>query len=137
MKLYTLLTKINNHIWPVEYGGTGVSNLNQAVEVFKNDLIDLLYPVGSIYTSTSSVSPSEHFGGEWQQLEDKFLFGAGGDYNVKDTGGDSTHILTPDELPSHTHIFTGSSATSSSDGAHSHDLKAGAAISFLLASSHF
>ena len=35
--------------------------------------MDLVYPVGSIYQSTSSTSPAEMFGGTWVQVTDKFL----------------------------------------------------------------
>jgi microcystin-dependent protein len=39
-------------------------------------------------------------------LRDRFIVGAGtgSGYAIGDTGGESTHILTPDEMPSHTHI---------------------------------
>lgn len=126
MKLYTLLLKTMNRIWPIEYGGTGSSNADQVVQMLQSNLVDLLYPIGSIYTSTSNTSPNELFGGEWEPLKDRFLFGAGGSYNVHDMGGESSHVLTVEEMPSHTHTFSGSSTTSSSSGAHGHDIKAGA-----------
>ena len=41
--------------------------------------------------STSSTSPATLFGGTWQQLKDRFLIGAGGNYSVNSTSGSTTH----------------------------------------------
>jgi len=66
--------------------------------------IDLVYPVGSIYLSTSSTNPGSLFTGTtWVQIKDKFLLSAGDTYTAGDTGGEATHTLTIDEIPSHNH----------------------------------
>lgn len=62
-----------------------------------------LYPVGSIYMSTENTSPASMFGGTWEQIKDKFLLSAGDTYSAGATGGEATHTLTVDEMPSHTH----------------------------------
>ena len=51
-------------------------------------------------------------------LRDRFIVGAGGDYNVGNTGGANSVTLTVDQMPSHSH----SSGTLSTDtsGSHSH-----------------
>lgn len=67
---------------------------------------NLIYPVGSIYMSTVNVNPATLFGGTWEQLEDRFLLGAGTTYTAGDTGGEATHTLTVDEMPSHDHSYT-------------------------------
>lgn len=64
---------------------------------------NLIYPVGSIYMSTVNVNPATLFGGTWEQLEDRFLLGAGTTYTVGDTGGEAEHTLTTDEMPEHNH----------------------------------
>lgn len=64
---------------------------------------DDVYPVGSIYMSVNSVNPSTLFGGTWEQIEDKFLLASGTNYSNGSTGGEATHTLTTDEMPSHTH----------------------------------
>ena len=63
--------------------------------------------IGSLYFSMSAVNPSEIFGfGEWELIaENSFLIGAGDTYQVGETGGESTHTLTIDEMPSHTHTY--------------------------------
>ena len=62
-----------------------------------------LYPVGSIYMSTENTSPASMFGGTWEQVKDRFILGAGDTYSAGATGGEATHTLTVDEIPSHNH----------------------------------
>lgn len=64
---------------------------------------NLIYPVGSIYMSTDSTDPSLLFGGTWEQIKDTFLLAAGTTYAAGSTGGEATHTLTVDEMPSHGH----------------------------------
>lgn len=65
-------------------------------------LLDV-YPIGSIYMSVNNTSPATLFGGTWEQLKDRFLLGAGDTYTNGSTGGEATHTLTIDEMPSHNH----------------------------------
>lgn len=64
---------------------------------------DIAYPIGSIYLSVNDTSPAELFGGTWEQLKDRFLLAAGDTYAAGSTGGEATHKLTIDEMPSHRH----------------------------------
>lgn len=85
---------------------------------YKNELQRETYPVGSIYISVLSTNPAELFGfGTWDQIQDTFLLAAGSNYAAGSTGGEATHRLTVNELPSHDHT-----ATVSSDGAHTHKI---------------
>lgn len=61
------------------------------------------YPVGAIFISTNSTNPSSYFGGTWQQIKDTFLLACGSKYKNGETGGESEHKLTVDEMPNHTH----------------------------------
>lgn len=63
-----------------------------------------IYPVGSIYMSINETNPSELFGGEWERIKDTFLLACGDTYDGGSTGGEATHKLTVNEMPSHTHI---------------------------------
>ena len=64
------------------------------------------YPVGSIYMSVNSTSPATLFGGKWEQMPaGRVLIGQGfSDYGVNFTngnkGGEYTHTISKDELPS-------------------------------------
>lgn len=69
----------------------------------KDILLNQIYPVGSIYMSTSSTNPGTLFGGTWEQLKDRFLLGAGTTYANGKTGGEASHVLTVNEMPNHNH----------------------------------
>lgn len=62
-----------------------------------------MYPVGAIYMSANAVSPADLFGGTWERIEDRFLLAAGSSYTAGSTGGEATHTLTIEEMPSHNH----------------------------------
>lgn len=80
-------------------GGTG--NTDQIQSVF-----EAVYPVGFIYLSTVSTDPGVLFGfGTWEQIQDRFLLAAGSTYAAGATGGEATHTLTINEMPSHNHVF--------------------------------
>lgn len=81
--------------WPAKF--------DDDIEFKGQSLIDLIYPVGSIYLSVNSVNPSTYLGGTWEQLQDRFLLGAGNTYKAGDTGGEATHILVENEMPIHDH----------------------------------
>ena len=66
-------------------------------------LIDMIYPVGSIYMSVNNVSPQIFFGGTWEPIKDRFLLSAGGTYAAGSKGGEARHTLTIDEMPNHEH----------------------------------
>ena len=84
-------------------------------------LLNLVYPVGSIYWSSTDTDPGTLFGGTWQQIKDMFVLAAGDSYSVNSTGGEKTHTLTIDEIPSHNHIFRGTKGTVNvSGGNHRH-----------------
>lgn len=61
-------------------------------------IVDLIYPVGSIYMSVNAATPETLFGGTWQQIKDKFLLSAGDTYAAGTSGGSAKATL-----PSHTH----------------------------------
>lgn len=75
-----------------------------------------LYPVGAVYISVNSTSPASLFGGEWTQINGRFLIGTGAPENNDDgtspgnydktlgsKGGEANHTLTVNEMPSHVH----------------------------------
>lgn len=71
-------------------------------------IFNAVYPVGTIYTSVSNANPGTIFGGTWEAFgSGKTLVGvdtSDTDFNlVQKTGGEKTHQLTIDEMPSHNH----------------------------------
>lgn len=85
-------------------GDTSVSEqIESAIANIQTVNIDSIYPVGSIYMSTVNTSPASFLGGTWEQIQDRFLLGAGSSYSAGSTGGEATHKLTINEIPSHNH----------------------------------
>ena len=93
-------------------------------QTLKNSgLLDLIYPVGAIYMSTSGTNPGNLFGGTW------VAWGSGrvpvgvnwndGNFNaVEKTGGQSTVTIASNNLPAHNHGIN--------DPGHQHTLDIGA-----------
>lgn len=88
------------------------------------NLLDIIYPVGSIYQSMNSSSPASTVGGTWVAIT-TFLYGS---TTSGETGGEEKHTLTISEMPKHRHItgnawdvcvspnFTGGSLNNSGSG---------------------
>lgn len=62
-------------------------------------MLEVVYPVGSIYMSTSETSPAVLFGGVWERIEGSFLLASNTAHPAGSTGGAATHELTKTELP--------------------------------------
>lgn len=93
------------------------SSSNQTINIetpTNQNIVDLIYPIGSIYLTLNQTNPAILFGGEWEQIKDKFLIGAGDSHNSGNNYGSNTknlshthavqdHTLTIAEIPSHDH----------------------------------
>ena len=79
-----------------------------------------IYPVGSIYMSVNDTSPQVLFGGTWERIQDRFLLAAGSSYNAGSTGGEASHTLSINEIPSHEgHLYANNGSTwGGTDGGH-------------------
>lgn len=66
------------------------------------NLLDILYPIGSLYFSFQDVSPASIIGGSWIKLENKVIRAAN-DTNII---GEDTHTLTINEMPKHRHYIS-------------------------------
>ena len=98
--------------------------LNKKINSLKSDMLDEMYPVGSIYLSTSITTASDiskKFGGTWEAYgTGKTLVGvdtSNTNFNtVSKTGGSSTTTLTTSNLPSHNHNIPSLSGTAAATG---------------------
>lgn len=88
-------------------------------------LIELVWPVGSVFLSVVETNPATLFGfGTWVSIGDgRVLVGQNTsdvDFDVLEkTGGEKTHVLTESEIPAHTHTQDVHSHTIN-DAGHSH-----------------
>lgn len=80
-------------------------------------VVDVIYPVGSIYCSTSSENPGTLFGtGVWERIgAGRCLVDAGEGFVAGSQGGSDKCQLTANELPPHSH-----SVSVSQSGNHAH-----------------
>ena len=76
-------------------------------------LVDLIYPVGSVYISfNNKADPSVLFGGTWERIRNRFLWAATENGVMGETGGEESHTLTVEEMPSHKgHLSAGIAGT--------------------------
>ena len=80
------------------------------------EVIDIVYPVGSIWESTTSSDPNKLWPGTTWSLMDggRVLVSSGSysdssgsyNYSLGATGGEAKHQLTTDEMPSHGHAVS-------------------------------
>lgn len=111
------ITSTNNAFQLDSTGNLTVKTIT-ANSIIGEAVAKTIYPVGSIYMSINATNPATLFGGQWEQLKDKFLLGCGDNYQNGATGGEALHTLTASEMPSHKH-----SATTNNTGGHRHTFK--------------
>jgi len=82
---------------------------NLITEETKKAIIEIAHPVGSIYWSSNETDPTNLFGGEWEQITDKFIIAASatsdedGKYKVGAEGGKENVTLTAKQIAQHQH----------------------------------
>lgn len=84
-------------------GAITMDKLAEAVKVAITTVIKGIYKVGDYFITHNEEDPAKRFGGQWELVKDKFLIGAGGDYDLLTEGGEKEHTLTTEEIPSHKH----------------------------------
>ena len=76
-----------------------VENTESVIDIIKSDMLEMMYPIGSIYMSVTNATPKDLFGfGEWEALPDRFLLGAGDAHSPGTTGGSQTHLHDQSDL---------------------------------------
>ena len=104
---------------PSNQYNSSYTGINHDTYVTKEQLIDLVYPIGSYYMSENSTNPTVLFGGSLEQIKDRFILAAGDSYTGGATGGSSSHshttnagttggtAITIAQMPSHNHGSAG------------------------------
>ena len=102
--------EINGNKYPVHMpkykGNTPLTseNINKA----QIELLKMAFPIGSPYITQDLTNPSEILNfGTWERLKGKVCLGVDEDdpdlNEIGKTGGEKTHKLTVEEMPSHIH----------------------------------
>ena len=89
----------------------------------KTNLLNFIYPVGSVYLAINDVNPNTIFGGTWEKIEDRYLLGSSSSQAAGTAGGSNLVEYTPngtvgstelttEQLPAHTHTYDKSATTS-------------------------
>ncbi|EAY01323.1 hypothetical protein TVAG_407520 [Trichomonas vaginalis G3] len=99
--------------YPQKYHRHSISDVNELEEklykkadktelqTLKTEILQTVYPIGSIYTSMNSTRPEVVLGfGTWTQIVDRFLYCAN---SSKETGGSKT--ISGENLPAHSHYI--------------------------------
>jgi hypothetical protein len=96
----------------------GTNNTTIATTAFVQAALQIMFPVGCIYTSTVSTNPNTLFGfGTWVAFgAGRVLIGNGGGFTAGATGGSADAVAV-----SHSHTATSSSSSSVSDSGHTHN----------------
>lgn len=80
------------------------------------NLLDIIYPAGSLYISRNSTSPASIVGGTWTQIKGAVLAATGANgFAAQGYGGNLA--MTVEQMPSHSHgnpvavVFNGNATT--------------------------
>lgn len=94
----------------VSLNGNSISISSAIQKILGN----LFFPVGSVYITYTNQNPGNFLGGTWVQFgQGRVLMGQGEgndgstsmSFTANNTGGEYSHTLTTDEMPSHNHTF--------------------------------
>lgn len=89
-----------------ENGVTPINDTN--LNKMQTDLLKTVFPIGSTYITQENTNPNAILGfGTWERFKGLVALGVDEDdenlNEIGKTGGEKTHTLTIDEMPSHNH----------------------------------
>ena len=105
----------DNHAATKGYVDTEINEVKESLlDLGKDKIVNMIYPIGSVYISINSINPNTLFGGQWEQIKKKFLLATDEeeneeevsfDYPAGETGGEEKVLLSAEEsgLPNHGH----------------------------------
>lgn len=117
--------KIEEYLAPMfTQNGDGAGGTQNATAI-KTQLLNLIYPIGSVYQSFKPFSPATFLGGTWKQLDGQFLFAAtenvdnitgSGTYTTITGGTKTLQLINHTHDMSHNHTNSHSHTISSTTG---------------------
>ena len=116
-----ILTNVEDRLNECLEGDDLTSVINHNIDNKINNIINIIFPVGSIYTTTQNIiSPNDILGTnfEWQLLEDGIKLESGSS-NYGSISGSNFVTLNTNNIPSHNHTFSG---TTNTTGNHNHKM---------------
>lgn len=80
---------------------TRFENKTKVADITPNidDILNAIYPIGVIVCGAKPTV------GTWEKVAGRFLLGSSSSHKAGSKGGEETHKLTVNEIPSHTHNF--------------------------------
>ena len=101
---------------PKATNATNIQNKDEKYVTLATALLEMVYPVGSIYMSVNNTNPSTFLGGTWERWGNgKVPIGvdtSDTDFaTVEKMGGEKNHVLTKNEMPQHGHRGTHTKTT--------------------------
>ena len=91
----------------IEGAAADAKAVSEVLDGFMRAFLDRAHPVNSIYISYSHTDPATLFGGTWERINNAFLLACDENGEIGETGGEQTHTLTMNEMPSHSHYVAG------------------------------
>lgn len=78
---------------------TRFENKTKVADITPNidDILNAIYPIGVIVCGAKPTV------GTWEKVVGRFLLGSSSSHKAGSTGGEETHTLTSNEMPSHSH----------------------------------
>lgn len=73
-----------------------------SIECLK-DLVKQILPIGIILSFDTPVNPNELYGGTWERIKGRFIWGIEDGEQASCTGGTKRETLTESQMPSHKH----------------------------------
>lgn len=92
--------------------GLGNEGYYRATPLVTRSIIDCFMPVGYVLTLYSHADPNTMYPGTtWERIVNRFLWACDTDGTIGQIGGESTHKLTVNEIPAHSHgaVYSGTS----------------------------
>ena len=127
---------VANGVYGFLFDGERWQILNPTVSPVAAEILNMIYPVGSIYMSVNNVSPQTFIGGTWERWGNGRVPAGVNESDPHNefthltngrTGGSRTHTLTQAQMPSHSHTVNshshGAGTLSATGGSHGHHIQ--------------